>query len=81
MILFLGNRTARGLFWTDPLSLVSGCTPCSPGCVHCWLADMAHRFPKNHPEGIVDAQGKWTGKIVLHPERLEISRRAKRPRV
>lgn len=73
------KRIARGLFWTDPLSLVSGCTPCSPGCAHCWLEDMA-RFG-NYPEGVVDAKGKWTGKIVLHPERLEILLRAKKPRV
>ena len=75
------KKIAKGLFWTDPWSLVSGCTPCSPGCAHCWLADMPHRFSENYPEGIVDAQGKWTGKIVLHPERLEIPLRAKKPRV
>ncbi|MHB8069827.1 MAG: DUF5131 family protein [Desulfobaccales bacterium] len=75
------RRNGKGLFWTDPLSLVSGCTPCSPGCLHCWLADMAHRFPESHPKDIVDAKGKWTGKIVLHPERLEILLRAKKPRV
>lgn len=73
------RRTARGLFWTDPLSLLSGCTPCSPGCLHCWLADMG-RFG-NYPEGVLDDKGKWTGKIVLHPERLEILLRTKRPSI
>jgi protein gp37 len=30
----------NGRYWDRALSLVDGCTPCSPGCDHCWSAAM-----------------------------------------
>lgn len=36
-------RIEKGRYWDLPWSLVSGCTPCSPGCDHCWAAAMEHR--------------------------------------
>lgn len=35
--------------WTDATwNPVTGCTPCSPGCDHCYAAAMAARFPQVH---------------------------------
>lgn len=75
------ERLAKGLFWTKAWSLVSGCLPVSPGCRNCWLRNMAHRFPRNHPPGIVNDLGQWTGKVVVHPERLDIPLRTRKPQV
>jgi protein gp37 len=36
--------TSKGRYWDLPWSLVDGCTPCSPGCDHCWAAAITHRF-------------------------------------
>ncbi len=61
----------KGLFWTQPWSLVNGCTPVSPGCAHCWLAGIAHRFPGNYPGGLTNAAGCFTGQVVprpMHPD-------------
>lgn len=38
------DRLAEGRWWDRPWSLVEGCTPCSPGCDHCWLRGMDRRF-------------------------------------
>jgi len=75
------ERIAKGLFWTRPWSLVSGCTKCSPGCKNCWLESMAHRFPKGQPPGVVTPEGHWTGKIVTHPERLDLPLKTRKPQV
>jgi len=38
------DRIAEGRWWDRPLGLVRGCTPCSPGCDHCWLRSTYRRF-------------------------------------
>lgn len=38
------DRIGEGRWWDRALSLVEGCTPCSPGCDHCWLRSMDRRF-------------------------------------
>lgn len=76
---------SKGRYWDLPWSLVDGCTPCSPGCEHCWAARNAHRFDT---EGITkyfvrfpgDAP-YFTGKIQAHPERLSIPLKRKKPTV
>lgn len=45
-----------------------GCSKCSPGCDNCYAERMAARLSKNpltaaKYAGVVDANGKWTGKI------------------
>jgi protein gp37 len=65
----------KGRYWDLPWSLVSGCTPCSPGCDHCWSAAMASRF---HSGDIVNGNGKFNGQIVTHPERLDIPRKRRK---
>jgi len=79
----------KGRFWDKPWSLVDGCTPCSPGCDHCWSAAMAHRFQsqaKNDPKFINDGQlttftGKFNGLVETHPERLSIPMKRRKPTV
>ncbi len=58
----------RGQYWTDSLTLVSGCNPVSEGCEHCWSAGMASRFPWG--EGFAK-NGKWTGKVEPNYKALE----------
>lgn len=69
----------KGRYWDLPWSLVSGCTPCSPGCDHCWSAAMEKRF---RPGVTIDEDsGKFTGKIIIHPERLGIPLKRRKPTV
>lgn len=49
-----------GKYWDRAWSLVDGCTPCSPGCDHCWSMAMAKRFKK------------WPDRITVRPDRLDI---------
>ena len=47
---------------------VVGCSKCSPGCDNCYAERMVARLSKNpltaaKYAGVVDAKGKWTGKI------------------
>jgi protein gp37 len=46
--------------------MMGGCSPCSPGCLHCWACRQASGRLKNHPlyEGLTK-NGKWTGEIRL----------------
>lgn len=80
---------SKGRYWSEPWSLVSGCTPCSPGCDHCWSAAMTHRFRnKNLIHGCgQSADGQhWTinefnGQVLTHPERLSIPLKRRKPTV
>jgi len=62
------DRIEKGLYWDKAWTLVSGCTPCSPGCTHCWALAMEKRF---RPQ-----KG-----IQIHPERLDIPLKRKKPTV
>lgn len=78
----LGDNLQHGKFWTDAWSLVEGCTPVSPGCAHCWLAAMEHRFGRHADRDcLVDIKGVFTGAIRIKEDRLEIPIRARKPRV
>lgn len=72
----LESQLKKGVFWTDSWSLTSGCTPCSPGCQHCWLASWSRRFE----DGLV-TDGHFNGTVRVHEERLDKPLRARRPRV
>lgn len=58
-----------GKYWDRPLSLVDGCTPCSPGCDHCWSMAMGKRFHR------------WPEVIEQRFDRLEIPVKVKKPTV
>lgn len=64
---------AKGRYWSEPWSLVSGCTRCSPGCDHCWSLAMEKRF---HRGPAVQGRG-----IHLHPDRLTIPLKRRKPTV
>jgi protein gp37 len=82
---------SRGRYWDRPWSLVDGCTPCSPGCDHCWSASMAHRYRRGvyYPDGRVDmsitnytdTNGRFDGRIKTNPDRLDIPLKRKKPTV
>jgi len=70
------NNPAR--YWDKPWSLVDGCTPCSPGCDHCWSASMTHRF---NFQWTKDGKPEFNGHITVRPERLDIPLKRKKPTV
>jgi len=71
-----------GKYWDKAWSLVDGCTPCSPGCDNCWSAALALRFTG---EGMLHVknrnQWEFNGNIILHPDRLDVPLRRKKPTV
>jgi len=77
------QKNAAGRYWNRPWSLVDGCTPCSPGCDHCWSAAMTHRFNKKTITGeyLTDENGRFGGYIQTHPDRLDIPLKRRKPTV
>lgn len=75
----MGDRTS--IEWTRDTSgtpgaswnPVTGCSPVSPGCDHCYAAGIAHRFAGTpaYPDGFA---------VTLRPDRLEQPLRWLRPR-
>lgn len=59
----------NGKYWDRAWSLVDGCTPCSPGCDHCWSRSLNSRF------------GKWPDKVTPRPDRLTIPLSVKKPHI
>ena len=57
-------------------NVLHGCQPVSSGCSGCWAAGMATRHRNASARG-----GRWTGEVVLFPERLEQPLRWRKPRV
>jgi len=77
---------SKGRFWDKPWSLVDGCTPCSPGCEHCWAAGMAQRFAKRsvlnpYVSELSTNTGKFNGTIITRPERLFVPLKRRKPTV
>lgn len=42
-----------GMYWDEGVELVTGCTPCSPGCENCWHRGMVGRFGGDPDEVIL----------------------------
>ena len=69
-------------YWAKSWNTTYGCTKIRRGCTSCWAASMAKRMQANGLlDGVVDADGNWTGKIVYKPERLDMPRHWKQPQV
>lgn len=60
----------KGKYWDIGIELVSGCTPCSPGCEHCWSAAMQRRFDSIDMP-LTKEDVSFNGFIQTHPERLK----------
>ena len=61
---------------------ITGCTRVSPGCENCYAETMSHRLgamgqPKY--QGVTKPSGKWSGKMILHPELLTGPHKWKKP--
>lgn len=81
------KKIENGRYWNSAWQLIDGCTPCSPGCDHCWSESMTHRFthPNNdshiHDGLLTDDSGKFTGTIYTYPDRLTIPLKRRKPTV
>ena len=64
---------SKGRYWDEGITLVDGCTPCSPGCDHCWSAAIAPRFCQCDSDGnpCFVENNKFTGDILPRPDRLK----------
>jgi len=82
------KRAAKGEWWEEALSLVSGCTAVSEGCANCWAATMSHVRGKQSNEkiiarygGVTTPRGKWNGQIKLMWDDIKKPLHVKRPTV
>jgi len=82
------DRISEGRWWDFGLDLVTGCTPVSPGCAHCWSAEKAHRAGcQRNPKikarygGLTDVAGRWTGEVRPQWQDLDKIGQARKPRV
>ena len=80
-------RIDKGMYWDEAWSLVSGCTPVSPGCDHCWSAKETHMRAHNPNEkvkarntGLIE-KGCFNGQIRLNREFLDKPLQRKKPTV
>lgn len=79
--------TKTGIQWTDESwNVITGCKECSAGCYNCYAANLAATRLANQGRYkglsrlIASGQGRWTGAIKLHPDKLIEPYRAKRSR-
>lgn len=56
------ERIDRGMWWDRAWSLVSGCSPCSDGCDHCWAASEA--WMRGHQKKSEKMRDRYNGLAV-----------------
>ncbi len=82
VIVMSSKKIENGRYWNAAWQLIDGCTPCSPGCDHCWSAAMENRF---HGGGgryyDLVTDGKFNGRIMTMHERLSIPLKRRTPTV
>jgi protein gp37 len=74
-----------GIAWTDEVwNPTIGCSKIGEGCANCYAEQMAVRLAamgkSGYNDGILTAQGKWTGKVKCLEERLTLPLHQKKPR-
>lgn len=69
-----------GRYWDRAWNPVTGCTPCSPACEHCWAAGMVRRFPHLHGWG-PDLGPLPFSDCVAHPQRVGSNPAGRKPKV
>ena len=81
------ERLQKGLYWDRAWSLVSGCSPVSPGCDNCWAAAEAemrahHPNPKIH-ERVQELTecGGFLGRVRCNEDLLGLPLRTRKPTV
>lgn len=77
-----------GRYWDRAWNPITGCTPCSPACLHCWAAGMVRRFPHLHGwRNVRDCTDEYEsvplpfGDIVEHAFRIDDPVRRRKPTV
>jgi protein gp37 len=82
------DHLSEGRWWDRGLDLVTGCTPVSPGCAHCWSAEKTHRAGyQRNPKiqvrygDLTDCSGRFTGTVRPQWHDLEKIGRARNPQV
>ena len=82
------KRIEKGMYWDRAWHLVSGCTPVSPSCDHCWAAREAHMRAgqrnekiKGKYEGLTTEEGRWNGQIRPLEGNLDLPLRVKKSTV
>lgn len=89
------ERIEKGLWWDKAWSLVSGCTPVSEACRHCWAARETH-MRAEHPNAKVRERAEglvhticmnrslrlgFNGQVRFNRELLDIPRKARKPAI
>ncbi len=81
-------RVAKGMYWSKAWSLLEGCTPCAPECLHCWSA-TATNMRQHNPnaktraryEGLVNAGGHFNGRVRFMEGDLDKPQKTRKPTV
>ncbi|KKK66235.1 hypothetical protein LCGC14_2966150 [marine sediment metagenome] len=81
----LQERVDKGLWWDRAWSLVSGCTPVSEACDHCWSARETHMRAKNpnakvagRNRGLTTSAGKFKGAVRVNEDLLDLPLRTRK---
>jgi protein gp37 len=71
--------------WTDSTwNCISGCSPASPGCEHCYAARMSRRLAamgQKRYAGLVGPNSCFNGVVRCHSDLLDVPLRWKKPRM
>lgn len=76
----LSKKLKKGRYWDLAWSLISGCTPVSSACNHCWLAAIDYRFDKDTASAM-NGVPYFHGTIKVRHDRLDIPVSRKKPTV
>ncbi len=72
---------SKGQFWDKGVTLVPGCTKCSPGCLHCWSESLGRRFPTHPNRAYLDNYSQFTGRVGWRLDLLKKALRSRKDKV